>query len=683
MKRATSFLFLASVFCVTFEKVHWNFAGTVSLADVLAIGFLAAFAAGTRRWRVPRTTAVLLGFLAVFLLVYLAGYFDLSDSDALAQWGKGLTKWLIHFAFLAAAVVWLSRRGQRYFWRTLGWFSAGIVVNAAYGVLQLLDARRGGNLDATLLSPITGGASQINIYGAINGASVFRPNAMTGDPNHLGIMLIVPLLVLTPLYLRLERGHRMRRWLAPTIGFLLIVEAATLSRSGLLGLGVGALDPRRPVPAVPALAAAPRPDRRRARDPRRGSCSRGSRTSRTILKSRVQTSGGSESAHFQVYSFIPHVLHTDPLFGLGLNTFSVYYEFVTGKTNWGPHSYYVALLVETGLVGTALFGLFLLWIFRRLHAARALGRALAAAHDPLAARVRPLAWGCTAALVGTLASNAFYLTMQFYYFYAFVALALAIPVVFSQRGNEGRRPDDVVPARRGQRWRETSSRRRSRRRAARRRCRRRLARLVPAFRGRATAAESRRTCARRRGRLPWCPPFLAAFAVAARRAARDADLVHAHWIPSALAARATGKPYVLQVWGTDVELARRAPWLVRPLVRGARARDRRVVVPRRGGAGARRARGACRAAAGATSRGTSASPSEPPHVLFAGRLSEEKGILEFVEATAGLAARDRRRRAAARPRPGGARLRRRRRSSARTTSGRRWSACRRAARATG
>ena len=50
----------------------------------------------------------------------------------------------------------------------------------------------------------------------------------------------------------------------------------------------------------------------------------------------------------------------------------------------------------------------------------------------MAARVRPLAWGCTAALVGTLAANAFYLTMQFYYFYAFVALALAVPVVFAR-----------------------------------------------------------------------------------------------------------------------------------------------------------------------------------------------------------------------------------------------------------
>jgi O-Antigen ligase len=430
--RITSFLFLASVFCVTFEKVHWNAAGTVSIADVLALLFLLAFAIGTRRLLVPRTTAVLVGFFAAFAIVYLIGYYDLSDSDALAQWAKGMTKWAIHFAFLAAAVVWLSRRGQAYFWRTLGWFCAGIVVNALYGVLQLLDARRGGNLDATLLSPITGGSSQINVYGAVNGATVYRPNAMTGDPNHLGIMLIVPLLVLTPLYLRLEGGHPMRRRLAATIGFLLIVEAATLSRSGVLGLLVGAavlLLPYRdylrsrtlliPLGAAFAVLA--------------GVVATRWHYFSVVLRTRVETGGKSESAHFQVYDFIPHVLHTNPLFGLGLNTFSVYYQFVTGKTNWGPHSYYVALIVETGLVGTALFGLFLVWVFRRLRAARALGRALAAARDPLAARVRPLAWGCTAALAGTLASNVFYLTMQFYYFYAFVAISLAVPAVFSQR----------------------------------------------------------------------------------------------------------------------------------------------------------------------------------------------------------------------------------------------------------
>src|SRR5476649_2163057 len=65
---------------------------------------------------------------------------------------------------------------------------------------------------------------------------------------------------------------------------------------------------------------------------------------------------------------------------------------------------------------------------------------------------------------------------------------------------------------------------------------------------------------------PWLvlalPFFLANYALAARRAARSADVVHAHWIPSGIAALATGKPFVLQVWGTDVALAHHARWLV-------------------------------------------------------------------------------------------------------------------------
>ena len=39
----------------------------------------------------------------------------------------------------------------------------------------------------------------------------------------------------------------------------------------------------------------------------------------------------------------------------------------------------------------------------------------------------------TAALVGTLAANLFYLTMSFYYFYAFAALAVSAPAVFARR----------------------------------------------------------------------------------------------------------------------------------------------------------------------------------------------------------------------------------------------------------
>lgn len=66
------------------------------------------------------------------------------------------------------------------------------------------------------------------------------------------------------------------------------------------------------------------------------------------------------------------------------------------------------------------------------------------------------------------------------------------------------------------------------------------------------------------------PLMLSAFAAAARRAARDADLLHAHWLPAGLVALSTGKPFVLQLWGTDVELARRMRTLARSVVRRAR-----------------------------------------------------------------------------------------------------------------
>ena len=50
--------------------------------------------------------------------------------------------------------------------------------------------------------------------------------------------------------------------------------------------------------------------------------------------------------------------------------------------------------------------------------------------------MRPLAWGLTAALAGTIAANAFYLTMSFYYFFAFATIALAAPIVFARRLQE-------------------------------------------------------------------------------------------------------------------------------------------------------------------------------------------------------------------------------------------------------
>jgi O-antigen ligase len=430
-------LLFLTAFSVTFEKVHWNVAGSVALADISTIAFLVVFAF-KGRGRFTPTVAVILAFLAAFLVVYLLGFYNIETKQALDQFGKGMVKFVLHWLFLATAVAYVARRPPRFYWTVLGVFVAGFVLNAIYGVLQLIAARGGVNLDHTLLSPLTGGASSINVYGAVNGQSVYRPNALTGDPNHLGIMLDIPLLMLLPVYLRLERGHRLRVPLAATLGFLLIVELATLSRSGLLGLAVGlivlAIPYRRfvatralliPLAAVVVVLAAVVYERRHFFT--------------VVIKSRFQTGGGSQSAHFAVYDFIPKILHSHPLLGLGLNDFSVYYQFVTGKTNWGPHSFYVALIVESGLVGTALFFAFLWFLFARLTAARRLGRALLAAHRVEGRRVLPLAWGMTAALAGTMAANAFYLTMSFYYFFAFAALILALPLVFGRRPDTSRR----------------------------------------------------------------------------------------------------------------------------------------------------------------------------------------------------------------------------------------------------
>jgi hypothetical protein len=434
-RKVTDSLLFAAVFAMSFEQLYWNVAGKISLSEVISILFVAGYLAQRLQRhddRIPRTDAVLIAFFGLFLLVYLVGFYNLETSQGLTQFGKGLGKFVLHFAFLAAAIDYLAHASERVFWRLLGWFCAGVAVNAIYGVLQLAAAQAGHNLDASVIQPLTGHASQINVYGAVGGSNVYRVDGLTPDPNHLGIALVVPLLVLGPLYLRLERGHRLKVPLGVLLAGLLAVELATLSRSGLLGLGVGflvLLIPYRrlllsramlgPL-ALVALVVAWQIHRR-------------PHFFHTVITSRLQRGGRSTAIHFQIYDFVPQVLHSHPLFGLGFNNFSVYYQFVTGKTNWGPHSFYVALLVETGLVGTALFAAFLWYLFRRLKVARTIGRALAVARDPLAARVRPLAWGLTAALVGTMAANAFYLTMTFFYFYALVLLILAVPVVFGRR----------------------------------------------------------------------------------------------------------------------------------------------------------------------------------------------------------------------------------------------------------
>ena len=138
-------------------------------------------------------------------------------------------------------------------------------------------------------------------------------------------------------------------------------------------------------------------------------------------------------------------------------------------------------------------------------------------------------------------------------------------------------------------------------------------------------------------RRPWLallvPALLASFVRAARRV--DADLLHAHWLPAGWVAERSGKPYVVQVWGTDVELARRAPWLARRVLRRARLviAASNDLAERARALGAREVRVIPSGVELPERVGIEADPAE---VLYAGRLSAEKGVLELLDAAKGL-----------------------------------------------
>ena len=140
-------------------------------------------------------------------------------------------------------------------------------------------------------------------------------------------------------------------------------------------------------------------------------------------------------------------------------------------------------------------------------------------------------------------------------------------------------------------------------------------------------------------REPWraamLPALVKNFRSAARRVAADADLVHAHWLPTGFIAAHVGKPFVVQLWGTDVELARKAPAVARHVLRKARL----VICPSNALADAARGLGAREVRV--IPSGVEVPPfvreeADPPHVLFAGRLSAEKGILDLVQAADGM-----------------------------------------------
>jgi glycosyltransferase involved in cell wall biosynthesis len=135
---------------------------------------------------------------------------------------------------------------------------------------------------------------------------------------------------------------------------------------------------------------------------------------------------------------------------------------------------------------------------------------------------------------------------------------------------------------------------------------------------------------------PWVvPPLLAAMSRAVRKAARQADLVHAAWLPNGLAAAVAGKPFVVTLLGTDVALAERAPALARPLLRRASVviGVSRALTESAVRLGARDARFVPN---GVDIPADVREEAVPAQVLFAGRLSPEKGIEDLLAVADGL-----------------------------------------------
>jgi glycosyltransferase involved in cell wall biosynthesis len=144
-------------------------------------------------------------------------------------------------------------------------------------------------------------------------------------------------------------------------------------------------------------------------------------------------------------------------------------------------------------------------------------------------------------------------------------------------------------------------------------------------------------------RRPWLVPLmLLSMLRALRRAAKRADLVHAHWLAAGIVAVFAGRPFVLTLQGSgsagrfaDLEVMRRTPRLAGAVLKRALVV---ICVSEALAEAARRcgARDVRRIPNGVRIPRAVGREAEPAEVLYAGRLSPEKGIRDLVEAAVGL-----------------------------------------------
>ena len=432
--RLVSPLFLAAVFCATFEKVHWNVAGTVYLADVTTLAVPRRLGARparpTRSARPAHRGRAPAASSSRSCSSTCSASSTSTRQQAADQFGKGIVKWLIHFVFLDRRRhrTWPGARA-RYYWRTLAWFFGGITFNALYGILQL--ARRAGGPQPRLVLRQAADARREPDQHLRRGRGIERlpaerahrrPEPPRDHAARAAARARADLPAARAAPSAAAAARVADRAAAARRADDALAQRAARARVGALVLAV----PYRHLlwtraAALPLVS---------SRCPCSSRSTGASDYFETVVRSRIETSGRGTSAHFGVYGFIPGRPAPAPALRARLQQLLRLLRVRHRQDELGA-----ALVLRRAARGgrprrDAAVRRFLLYVLHRLGVARRIGRALAAAGNPEAARVRPLAWGMTAALLGTMAANAFYLTLSFFYFFVFAALALATPIVF-------------------------------------------------------------------------------------------------------------------------------------------------------------------------------------------------------------------------------------------------------------
>jgi O-antigen ligase len=295
------------------------------------------------------------------------------------------------------------------------------LILSLYGVLQLLGLFLGFNPDVLFLSRFTWTNSQIGSYSLFNFIG-FRINSLFTDCNNFAGYLntVFPLFFAGTLYFSKIKDNR--KLFVYGIGALIVgsVLVLTFSRSGWMGLLAGLvvllIDKRKELLKsgvvgylllflmILALLIVP---------------------FKSYLFPSIEyrlTEKASSNVHFFVMKSAFSMFLSNPLTGVGIGNFGEAYGkyFKPGFEYYNPHSAYLAILSETGLLGFLLYMAIYYYILKQI---------LFFKRKTEGFESQVIGSGLLAGFVGLLIANIFYQNYTFQFFFVFLGLAFAAGLI--------------------------------------------------------------------------------------------------------------------------------------------------------------------------------------------------------------------------------------------------------------